>query len=237
MVKVRKLVDITLDDKSSKVISTPMRKEKFKGEQFSQIALWIRENLKNELGGITERRFILTFKNEGIVGAYLVGIGDYRRVEVNNMEVLKLIIQDEADCIIDLHNHPVTGNVNISEIDIRALSESTAFYRNINVGYWMLICNKDVNIFNYYGSLETNVKYKIKISKTRLQSDKGNETAIPKYTVNKGYEPFILKTMRISIAEEKKKRVTRKGPETKQPVKKTETKTKRRVTPKKPVKE
>jgi hypothetical protein len=237
MIKVRKLVDITLNDKDSKIISLPSLKEKYKGEGCVRVCKWIQKNLKTDLSGPTERCFILTFKNGGLVGVYLVGMGNEHTVKVRNMDILDLALQDDADFIIDLHNHTDIGKVKISEADIRALSEYSQFYRSINIIYWMLICNKNTDAFTYYYWPKKEATYEIKTSTQKMWATNNKIVKVPNYEVKKSYDSVEIHLMEIHIGEEQKKPVARKKPKEKQLAKKTETKTKRRVTPQKSVKE
>jgi hypothetical protein len=207
MLKVRKLVDLTFDDELSKCITVPIPREKLKRESSKRLVDfcgWIYSNLKNELSGPTEKMFILTVKEGGLVGIYLIGMGTESRVAFRNIDVLNLALHDEANLIIAIHNHPKIGNIEISQTDIETLSECTQFYRSININYWMLICNKDMDNLTYYYSSEEKTKYKIKISTQNIQTENGGKLKVDKIKVNKYYDSFVINSIKISVKEIKK---------------------------------
>lgn len=237
MVKVRKMVDIVLDDESSKRITIPIPNEK-ENAGAGRLCVWLADHLKPELSGDVEQLFILTFKGGGLVGVYLISVGSKTCAIFQSFEILKVALQDKADLIIALHNHPPDiEHVRSSPADISMLSDHTQFYGSIGITFWILICNKEVNLFTFYFSDEKVCKYDIKASPKIIKNENGEKIKLERFKIKKNYEPIVVNSLLIRIVTpEKKKRVAHKEPKEKQPKKKTETKTKRRVTPQKSMK-
>jgi hypothetical protein len=78
---------------------------------------------KDELSSTREHFILITLKRRTVEGIHLISIGNSTRSSICNRAIIKHIIEDGADEVMFVHNHPLQ---NVVDYSVTSLDESIA---------------------------------------------------------------------------------------------------------------
>jgi hypothetical protein len=219
MIKIRKLIETTVSSAIEEKIST--QKKSFDLETVKDVCLFICENFDKELSGVTERALLITLRDAAIVGAYLVGMGDRNSVNLDPQDHIRIALEDNADYVIAVHNHPTERPVCISVTDIITLNKMSEIFSSMGIKFASMICNKDMSNFNLYKISSEKTVYDTGGIIRKVSTDEnGRKEKINVAIIKKTVEPLelsvtifnISKSREVKTAKTKKTSKTSKAP-------------------------
>jgi hypothetical protein len=136
---------------------------------------------------------ILTLEDTVIIRAYLIGIGNEDHVITYGREIVQYAIEDNANTVITIHNHPhILENLTISSADIATMSQQTSALGFIGIRVHMGIVKSDLSQFKFYFSQEDRPEFDITCKTKREKLEDGEKYNIESYTIEKKCKPFDL---------------------------------------------
>jgi hypothetical protein len=216
MIKIRNLVETTVDANITKRLN-----KQGKGLWLKDICTFICKHFKNELTGINERAVLITIKDSVIIGAYLVGMGGQHSVKLDPQDHARIALEDNADYVISVHNHPGRQEVKISENDIVLLNKMVEFFGYMDIKFSSIICNSEMNTFNIYSTDYERSENRLSFKRRIVKDKDGNKKRISIVALERRIDPIEISSTNVispqpTTKEKKQKDVPEKAPSKKE---------------------